>query len=65
VNTAKIWVKYASENCTTDYFFRDTPLIIAAANGHAEVVRVLLEGGVDAERTNILQQTALHEAAWN
>ena len=65
VNRTKILVKYASENCTEDDEHRDTPLMYAAANGHVEVLRVLLEGGANAERTNANQRTALHRAAWN
>ena len=65
VNRTKILVKYASENCTEDDEHRDTPLMYAAANGHVEVLRVLLEGGANADRSNADRRTALHFAAWN
>jgi ankyrin repeat protein len=64
VNKTKILVKCAYENCTTDDYFRDIPLIIAAENNHVDVVRVLLEGGVNVERTNIFLRTALHYGAF-
>jgi hypothetical protein len=65
VNRTKIWVKYASENCTTSDQYRSTPLTVAAASGSVEVVQVLLESGAKAERTDFLRHTALHNAAWN
>ena len=64
VNTVKRLVRCINGSCTTDEFSRFTPLIYAAVEGHVEVVRVLLEGGADAERANANQQTALHKAAW-
>jgi len=63
VKTVKILVNCTTSNCTTDDQFRDTPLTIGARLGHVEMVRVLLEGGADAERTTANQQTALHKAA--
>jgi ankyrin repeat protein len=39
--------------------------MIAAGEGHVVVVRVLLEGSVNVERTNIFHWTALHRAAYN
>jgi ankyrin repeat protein len=57
-------VKFGSENCTGDEN-RNTPLIYAADSGHVAVVRVLLEGGANAERANANQQTDLHYAAWS
>ena len=63
MNTAKILVNCTKDSCTYDGTTFNTPLIYAAANGHVEVVRVLLEGGASAERTNVNQWTALHEAA--
>jgi len=63
VNSVKILVKFTNRNCTTDDQYRDTPLIYAARYGHVEVARVLLEGGVDLEKTNANQYTALHAAA--
>jgi len=59
----KILVNCTTDNCTTDNLYRDTPLTYATANGHVEVVRVLLEGGADVERATANQQTALHKAA--
>jgi ankyrin repeat protein len=53
-----------TDNCTTDDQYRHTPLICAAARGHVEVVRVLLVGGVNVERVNANQRTALHKAAF-
>jgi ankyrin repeat protein len=39
--------------------------MVAARNGHVEVVRVLLEGGADVQRVNVDTNTALHTAAQN
>jgi ankyrin repeat protein len=64
VNSTKRWVNCSNDTCTTDDELRKTPLIYAAGNNHVEVVRVLLEGGANAERPNANQQTALHYAAW-
>ena len=61
----KILCKYANDTCTTDDYFRDTPLIYAAFYGHVEVVRLLLESGANPEKANADQRTALHFAAWN
>jgi ankyrin repeat protein len=38
--------------------------MFAAAFGHVQLVRVLLEGGAGVERTSDYQQTALHLAAF-
>jgi ankyrin repeat protein len=62
VNRTKIWVKYASEKCTTSDQYRSTLLMVAAAN---DGVDVLLESGTKAERTDFLRRTARHYAAWN
>jgi len=64
VNTAKILVKCTNDNCSIDDATSSTPLILAADNAHVDVVRVLLEGGVNAERDNNFQWTALHYAAY-
>ena len=40
-----------------------TPLIYAAGLGHVAVVRVLLEGGANVDRTEAGGNTALHYAA--
>jgi ankyrin repeat protein len=64
VNRTKKLVSCTNDSCTADDGFRKSPLIYAANNGHVEVVRVLLEGGANAERVNANQQTALHYAAW-
>jgi ankyrin repeat protein len=63
VDSAKRWVNCSNDSCTTDDGLRTTPLIFAAYYGHVEVVPVLLEGGANAERFNVYQQTALHYAA--
>jgi ankyrin repeat protein len=60
----KILFKCTNDSCTTDDQYHHTPLIYAAANGRVEVVRVLLEGGVNVERINANQRTALHKAAF-
>jgi hypothetical protein len=65
LNRTKILVKCTNDSCTADYYFRNTPLICAADNGHVEVVQLLLEGGVNVEWTNIFRWTALHRAAYN
>jgi len=64
VNTVKGLVRCSNDNCTTDDNDRNTPLMYAVANGHLEVVRALLEGGYDVERTSARKWTPLHEAAW-
>ena len=65
VNTVKILFKCSSENCTEDNKCRFTPLTYAAWYGHVEVVRVLLEGGVNVDVAVAFRQTALHVAAFN
>jgi ankyrin repeat protein len=57
-------VNCTEESCSSIDGDRNTPLISAAAKGHLGVVLVLLEGGADLERTNFLEQTALHYAAF-
>eukprot|EP00754_Rhynchopus_humris_P049099 Rhum_TRINITY_DN8184_c0_g1::Rhum_TRINITY_DN8184_c0_g1_i1::g.26600::m.26600 len=42
-----------------------TPLMFAAANGCAEVVRLLIANGVDVMRTDSFEMTALHWAVRN
>ena len=42
-----------------------TPLHVAASNGHAEVVALLLEKGADPNAQNRLEVTPLHMAAKN
>jgi ankyrin repeat protein len=59
----KILFNCTTDNCTTDDQYRYTPLIYASIFGHVEVVRVLLEGGVNVEKANANQWTALHSAA--
>jgi len=56
-------VRCSNDSCTADDRYRSTPLIFAAAKGHEEVVRVLLEGGANTERSAGLKYTALHLAA--
>jgi ankyrin repeat protein len=65
VITAKVLVKWANDNCTTDDDLHYTPLMLAAAKGHVPLVRVLLEGGASVETTNNDQWTALHYAAFH
>ena len=60
----KILFNCTTDNCTTDDQYRHTPLILAALNNNVEVVRVLLEGGVNVEKANANQVTALHYAAY-
>src|ERR1700744_5067031 len=42
----------------------DTPLMLAAAQGHAGVVAVLLRNGADVDAHNDRGETALHQAAY-
>jgi ankyrin repeat protein len=58
-------------SCITADGFDNTPLIFAADHGDVEVVRVLLEAGVDVDRSNSdknemynVMRTALHYAAF-
>jgi ankyrin repeat protein len=57
-------VKCTKDSCTENEYLGDTPLAIAADKGHVDVVRVLLEGGANIERTNNLSRNALHRAAY-
>ena len=43
----------------------DTPLIFAAAKGHADIIPLLLDRGADINHTNIDHATALIWASWN
>ena len=63
VNTVKILAKCTNYNCAEDDEYRETPLRYAAINGNVDVLRVLLEVGADAKRTNADQRAALHAAA--
>jgi ankyrin repeat protein len=54
-----------SDSCTRDDEDRNTPLILAAKNGHVEAVRALLQSGADVQRSSAKTETALHWAAWN
>ncbi|XP_075545338.1 no mechanoreceptor potential C [Dermacentor variabilis] len=51
----------SSRNRTTD----STPLHLASAGGHANVVKMLLQAGADAKEENADGDTALHLAAKN
>jgi LSD1 subclass zinc finger protein len=60
VNTVNMLVTCTYDSCATNDQNRHTPLTHAAANGHLVAVRVLLEGGANAENTSHDQRTALH-----
>ena len=64
MNTTKILFRFTNDNCITNDQYRNTPLTLAGLNGRVVVVRVLLEGGANIERTNAYQRTALHCAAY-
>jgi hypothetical protein len=63
VKTTKRWAHCNSDSCTTEIWSRQTPLILAVDNNHMEVVRVLLEGGVDVQRGDVNGHTPLFYAA--
>jgi ankyrin len=63
VKSTRRFVHCTSDSCSTDNHIRDTPLIIAVDKGDVLMVRALLEGGANTERTNNFQFTALHTAA--
>lgn len=44
-------------------FLRETPLHLAAAKGHLDVVRVLIDSGVGKETGSSMGRTPLHLAA--
>jgi ankyrin repeat protein len=52
----------ANPNSKT-FWYKDTPLIVAASYGHAEVVKLLLDKGAHVNMGNEGSETALHYAA--
>ena len=64
VNKTNIFVNSTNDSCTENDGFSYTLLMYAAMKGHVEVVRVLLEGGANVERSNSIGITAMHEAVF-
>jgi ankyrin repeat protein len=65
VNAVKLFAKSAKDSCATNDDVQYTPLLLAAAIGRVDIVRVLLENGASVGRTNHKGWTALHVAAYH
>jgi hypothetical protein len=62
VDVCELLLQHGADVDARSHLSKETPLFVAVANGHADVVLLLLANGADASLTDRWQATALHYA---
>jgi len=65
VKTAKLFLKYTDDSCSSDDWLSDKPLTYTASGGRVGLGRVLLEEGADVHNADALMCTALRNVAFS
>ncbi|KAL4920517.1 ankyrin repeat-containing domain protein [Aspergillus aurantiobrunneus] len=65
LNTVNLLLEQGAEVDSRTRFHHNTPLSLAARQGHDTVVKRLLEAGADPNTSSAARWTALHHAAYN